>query len=82
MVFNDTLSGTGVDVAWEMHQDTATGAMSGQGTMHLDIPLAGHATVTATVTAPASGTTAVLILQSSKNGQVIFRDDGPVFTLN
>ena len=82
MVFNDTLSGTGVDVAWEMHQDTATGAMSGQGTMHLDIPLAGHATVTATVTAPASGTTAVLILQSSKNGQVIFRDDGHVFTLN
>jgi hypothetical protein len=82
MVFNDTLSGTGVDVAWERHQDTATGAMSGQGTMHLDIPLAGHATVTATVTAPASGTTAVLILQSSKNGQVIFRDDGQVFTLN
>ena len=28
MVFNDTLSGTGVDVSWEMHQDTATGAMS------------------------------------------------------
>ena len=82
VVFNDTLSGTGVDVAWEMHQDTATGAMSGQGTMRLDIPLAGHATVTATVTAPASGTTAVLILQSSKNGQVIFRDNGQVFTLN
>ena len=71
MVFNDTLSGTGVDVSWEMHQDTATGAMSGQGTMHLDIPLAGQRHVTA-VTAPASGTTAVLILQSSKNGQVSF----------
>jgi hypothetical protein len=81
MVFNDTLSGTGVDVAWEMHQDTATGAMSGQGTMHLDIPLAGHATVTATVTAPASGTTAVLVLKSSKNGTMLFEDDGEAFAL-
>jgi hypothetical protein len=81
MVFNDTLSGTGVDVAWEMHQDTATGAMSGQGTMHLDIPLGGHATVTATVTAPASGTTAVLVLKSSKNGTILFEDDGEAFAL-
>jgi hypothetical protein len=81
MVFNDTLSGTGVDVAWEMHQDTATGAMSGQGTMHLDVPLAGHGTVTAAMTAPTAGTTAVLILKSSKNGTVLFQDDGEVFTL-
>lgn len=80
-VFNDTLSGTGVDVAWEMHQDSATGAKSGQGSMHLDIPLAGHATVTASVTAPPAGTTAVLVLQSSKNGTVLFRDDGEAFTL-
>jgi len=33
------------------------------------------------VSAPASGTTAVLVLQSSKDGQVIFRDDAQVFTL-
>src|SRR5439155_9289866 len=76
MVFNDTLSGTAVDVAWEMHQDTATGAMSGQGTMQLNIPLGGHATATATVTAPAAGTTAVRVLKSSKNGTVVFQDDG------
>jgi len=81
MVFNDTLSGTGVDVSWEMHQDSATGAMSGQGSMHLDIPLAGHATVTASVAAPSAGTTAVLVLQSSKDGTVLFRDDGELFTL-
>jgi hypothetical protein len=49
--------------------------------MHLDIPLAGHATVTASVTAPASGTTAVLVLKSSKDGTVLFQDDGEVFTL-
>ncbi len=81
MVFNDTLSGTGVDVAWEMHQDSATGPMSDQGTMHVDVPLAGHVNVTATVTAPSAGSTAVLVLQSSKNGSVIFRDDGESFTL-
>jgi hypothetical protein len=81
MVFNDTLSGTGVDVSWEMHQDSATGATSGMGSMHLDVPLAGHANVTAAVTAPAAGTTAVLVLKSSKNGTVIFQDDGELFTL-
>jgi hypothetical protein len=64
-----------------MHQDSATGAMSGQGSMHLDIPLAGHATVTASVAAPSAGTTAVLVLQSSKDGTVLFRDDGELFTL-
>jgi hypothetical protein len=81
MVFNDTFSDTGVDVTWEMHQDSATGAMSDQGTMHLDIPLAGHTTVSVTVTAPSSGNTAVLVLQSSKGGTVLFRDDGESFTL-
>jgi hypothetical protein len=81
IAFNDTLSGTGVDVAWEMHQDSATGAMSDQGSTHLDIPLAGHATVTANVTAPASGGTAVLVLKSSKGGVQLFVDDGETFTL-
>ena len=51
------------------------------GSMHLDVPLAGHANVTATVTAPAAGTTAVLVLKSSKNGTVVFQDDGELFTL-
>jgi hypothetical protein len=81
IAFNDTLSGTGVDVAWEMRQDSATGAMSDQGSTHLDIPLAGHATVTANVTAPASGGTAVLVLKSSKGGVQLFVDDGETFTL-
>jgi hypothetical protein len=49
--------------------------------MHLDVPLGGHATVTAAVTAPASGTTAVLVLKSSKNGTMLFEDDGEAFTL-
>jgi hypothetical protein len=64
-----------------MHQDSATGALADQGTTQLNIPLGQHMTTTIAVSAPANGTTAVLILQSSKNGQVIFRDDGQLFTL-
>ena len=81
VVFNDTFSGTAVDVSWEMHAGTATGAISDQGMTTLQIPLGSHATTSISVTAPASGSSAVLILQSSKSGQVIFRDDAEAFTL-
>ena len=81
VVFNDTFAGTAVDVSWEMHQDSATGALADHGTTQLNIPLGQHMTTTIQVSAPPNGTTAVLILQSSKNSQVIFRDDGQVFTL-
>jgi len=81
VVFNDTFSGTGVDVAWEMHADSATGAITDQGGMHVDVALGQRATASLTVTAPSSGTNAVLILQSSKNGVVIFRDDAELFRL-
>ena len=76
VVFNDTFSGTSVDVAWEMHAETADGAIADQGTTKLDIPLGSRTTTSISVTTPASGSNAVLVLQSSKNGQVIFRDDG------
>jgi hypothetical protein len=72
----DTFSGTSVDVSWEMHADTADGAISDQGTTKLEIPLGSRTNTTISVTAPSSGSNAVLILQSSKNGQVIFKDDG------
>jgi hypothetical protein len=76
VVFNDTFSGTSVDVAWEMHAETADGTIADQGTTKLDIPLGSRTTTSISVTTPASGSNAVLVLQSSKNGQVIFRDDG------
>ncbi len=75
VVFNDTFSGTSVDVSWEMHGETADGAIVDQGTTKLDIPLGSRTTPSISVTTPSSGTNAVLVLQSSKNGQVIFRDD-------
>jgi len=76
VVFNDTFAGTAVDVSWEMHQGAADGAIADQGSMRLAIPLGQRQTITIGVTTPAAGTTAVLVLQSSKDGRVIFRDDG------
>jgi hypothetical protein len=49
--------------------------------MSLDIPLGQRMTTTISVAAPAVGTNAVLVLQSSKNSQVIFRDDAEMFKL-
>jgi hypothetical protein len=80
-VFNDTFAGTAVDVSWEMHQDGAGGPVTDQGTMHVDVPLGRHVMAPISVTAPASGTTAVLVLQSTKNGNVVFRDDAETFRL-
>jgi len=81
VVFNDTFAGTGVDVAWEMRADSASGAVADQGSMHLEVPLGTRTTTSIGVTAPSAGTNAVLILQASKGGQVIFRDDGELFRL-
>jgi hypothetical protein len=81
VVFNDTFSGTAVDVSWEMHAGTADGAIADQGTTKLDIPLGSRTNTSITVTAPSSGTSAVLVLQSSKNGETIFRDDAEKFSL-
>jgi hypothetical protein len=65
-----------------MHSGTATGTLADQGTTELDIPLGSRTTTSISVTAPSSGSAAVLILQASKNGQTIFSDDGEQFTLN
>jgi hypothetical protein len=81
MVFNDTFSGTAVNVSWEMHQDSATGAMSDQGSQMVTVPLGQRTTISIMVTAPSSGTKAFLVLTSSKNGEQIFMDDGEAFTL-
>jgi hypothetical protein len=64
-----------------MYDGGASGTISNQGTMTLQIPLGSHMTTSISVTAPSSGTTAVLVLQSSKGGQVIFRDDAESFSL-
>jgi len=81
VIFNDTFSGTTVDVAWEMHADSPTGAMSDSGQTSLSIPLGQRMQTSITVMAPQAGAKAFLILRASKGGQEIFRDDGQAFTL-
>ena len=81
VVFNDTFSGTAVNVSWEMHQDSATGAMSDQGSQMVTVALGQRTTIPITVTAPSSGAKAIFVLKSSKNDQPIFMDDAETFTL-
>ena len=65
VVFNDTFSGTSVN----------------QGAMKVDLPLGSHAPISSSVTASSSGSSAVLVLQSSKGGQTVFRDDAEILNL-
>jgi hypothetical protein len=81
VVFNDTFSGTSIDVSWEMHAGSAGGAISDQGTTKVEVPLGSHTTTSISVTAPSSGSSAVLVLQANKGGQAIFREDAETFNL-
>src|SRR5204862_6124829 len=55
LIFNDTFSGTSVDVTWEIHSDSPTGSQGASGTFTVDVPLATMATTSVTMTAPAAG---------------------------
>ena len=80
-MFNDTFSGTDVDVSWQMHTDSPTGAIADQGTMRASVPLGGHTALSISVKTPATGTRGYVVLQSTKNGVVLFTDDAEYFTL-
>lgn len=56
-------------------------AYSDQRSTHLDIPFDHRMNTTVMVHAPSGATIAVLVLLSSQNGNVIFRDEGDVFQL-
>ncbi len=81
-VFNDTFSGTAVDVTWEARADSPTGAVASSGTLNLDVPLGSMVTQSINVTAPTSGSTCYLVLRGQKNGTTIFEETGEVFNLN
>ena len=81
IVFNDTFSGTAVDVIWEVHGETADGPIASQGDTPVDLPLGGHTTMPVTVTMPSTGTRAYLVLRSRKDGREIFVEDAESFQL-
>ncbi|HWZ88422.1 MAG TPA: glycoside hydrolase family 2 TIM barrel-domain containing protein, partial [Polyangiaceae bacterium] len=85
LIFNDTFSGASLDVTWEVHADSPTGAIASMGTLSsVMVPLGTMTTQTINITAPSSGTKAYLVLRSRKSGTqtAIFEEDGQYFTLN
>ncbi len=81
LIFNDTFSGTTVDVTWEVHSDSATGAMTASGTFSIDVPLGAMATKSIMITTPASGTKCALVLRAHKGGVTLFEEKDELFTL-
>jgi hypothetical protein len=80
-VFNDTLSGTSVQFSWSAHTGSATGPLIGSGSTTLTVPLAGRAQTPISFTAPSSGSSVYLTLQTAKNGVTIFSDSHETFSL-
>jgi hypothetical protein len=81
LVFNDTFSGTSVDVTWEIHSETPTGTKGDSGTFTVDVPLATMGTKSITFTAPTSGTKFYLVLRAQKDGTTVFEETDESFTL-
>jgi hypothetical protein len=82
IVYNDTFSGTGVSVSWEVHAGSATGPVASMGTITVDVPLGFRTTAPVTIHTPASGTTCTLVLRAQKGGVTLFEDNAVAFTLN
>jgi hypothetical protein len=82
LVFNDTFTDTAVTVTWELHMDSATGALSSNGMAVLEVPLGSMHTTSINFTAPTSGSKFYLVLRAIKNGVTLFEEDGEYFTLN
>jgi Glycosyl hydrolases family 2, TIM barrel domain/Glycosyl hydrolases family 2, sugar binding domain/Glycosyl hydrolases family 2 len=81
LVFNDTFEGTTVNVTWEVHAESATGALGATGTLMVDVPLGSMATNSITMTAPASGTKCYLVIRAQKNGMTLFEETDESFIL-
>ena len=81
LIFNDTFSGTTVNVTWEVHSDSATGTIGSSGTLAVDVPLGSMATKSITMTAPTSGTKCYLVLRAQKSGTTVFEETDESFTL-
>jgi len=81
IIFNDTFSGTSIDVTLEVHADSPTGAVASSATVKIDVPLASSTSKSITMTAPASGTKCYLVLRAAKNETALFEETDEAFTL-
>jgi hypothetical protein len=81
LIFNDTSSGTSVDVTWEIHSDSPSRTKGDSGTLTVDVPFATMASKSIAITAPTSGTRFYLVLRAQKNGATVFEETDESFTL-
>ena len=82
-VYNDTFSGTAVQVAWELRQGSPTGTLSASGGFNATVPLGSRTTQNITFTTPnvANGTLLYLVLASNKGGVELFRETAQKFVV-
>jgi hypothetical protein len=67
--FNDTFSGTSIQVAWQIRAGSATGPMVDGQVLDMQVPLGAHVSRQITLTTPSHVETLYLILTASKPGQ-------------
>lgn len=82
-IYNDTFSGTDVDVFWEFRQNSATGPIVASGVVNATVPLGYTQYRNIMFTAPhaANGTIFYLVLYTRKNGAELFRESSQQFLM-
>ncbi len=82
-IYNDTFSGTAVDVTWELRQGSATGSVIDSGTINATVPLGYTATEDISFTIPDApeDTEFYLVLSAEKGGVELFREEDQKFTV-
>jgi len=82
-IYNDTFSGTDVDVFWELRKGSPQGDIADSGVIHATIPLGyvGKQEITFTTPAAKDGAMVYLVLRAEKNGVELFREESQRFTL-
>lgn len=82
-LYNDTFSGTVVDVSWELRLGSATGTVADSGTINANVPLGTVVQQDISFTAPsgAEGTDVYLVLSAEKGGIELFREESQFFRL-
>lgn len=80
-IYNDTFSGTNVDVYWELYQGATNGTLSTSGHFTTTVPLGYSVVQNITFTTPnvADGTVLYLVLYAKKDGMELFRENDEKF---
>ena len=83
LVYNDTFSGTAVNVFWEFHQSSPTGPLVASGSINATVPLGYTTPESITFNTPNvhDGIPFYLVLYTEKNGVQMFRENSEQFMM-